>query len=975
MAQRDLTVHIIGDSRSLQRAFVESTRSAAVFQAQVTGIGRNLARGLGAGAAVTGVASVGLALRDTTRSFLDFESSFAGVRKTVDATEPQLQALAQGFRDLSKEIPVTVDELNSIGAAAGQLGIQTGAILEFTRTVADLANTTNLSADEAANALARIANITGLPQDQFDNLGSTIVDLGNKLAATEAEIVAFSLRLAGAGNQVGLSESQIAGFAGALASVGLEAEAGGSAFSRVFATLANNVALGGKKLQLFARVSGESVSQFRRQFRTDAAGAVTAFVEGLARVSQAGGNVFGVLQQLGFGEIRVRDALLRTAGAGDLLRRSLDTSRTAFAQNSALAVEAGKRYETTESQLRVFQNRLNDVQVTLGEGLGKGLVEGAELANRALDGISAWLRENEEPLRRIWERAAVAARLLAAVLGPVIVGALKLIAFNLAIQIKVLDRVTQLWEIMAEVVRAVVGRILDALDKFLGGLSFLSDAASHLPFVGDKFAGVSDKINGAREELRAFTQDVKAFGTQTITLDVNAAGLADVKDKVAGLSPVFRKARADAANFNDTLAGGEAASGGGGGTTATQRNTFFDNALRRRLTAIQDIPNMEGQLRALDAIARSIEQQIAKVQDITRKLNLRDALMDVRRQQAGIRQQIIEQFIDSLQLGVDRAAVTKTLSDDLAALAALERGVRQQIAKTGSTNDLQRQLISIEQQRASLIQQQRDTAREQAQEARDLALDRARFRVEQAESTAGVGDDLKALALLERSLKAQIAQDKTNLALQRDLLVVQQQQRDLVAQQRSARQFRRLGLTAEGDEPVAGVGALRRRLGQITERIQGTSLDTNKTRVQLRRIAKVLSGQFGAVGKEVRAAIDQMFDDIAAGLGKRKGPLTKFRVADADDILGGVGLSPEEIRRLRGRLAKVGVGGTVSAGGAGAFGRPVEGTQQGGITITGPVTVVANDPSELQRGLQKKARRRATQTTGPNAGNAMGTTR
>ena len=43
----------------------------------------------------------------------------------------------------------------------------------------------------------------------------------------------MGLRLAGACHQVGMSEAQIMGFAAALSSVGIEAEAGGSAFSKV----------------------------------------------------------------------------------------------------------------------------------------------------------------------------------------------------------------------------------------------------------------------------------------------------------------------------------------------------------------------------------------------------------------------------------------------------------------------------------------------------------------------------------------------------------------------------------------------------------------------------------------------------------------------------------------------------------------------------------------------------------------------
>ena len=53
------------------------------------------------------------------------------------------------------------------------------------------------------------------------------------MATTEADIVSMAMGLAGAGKHVGMSEAQIMSFAAALSSVGIEAEAGGSAFSKV----------------------------------------------------------------------------------------------------------------------------------------------------------------------------------------------------------------------------------------------------------------------------------------------------------------------------------------------------------------------------------------------------------------------------------------------------------------------------------------------------------------------------------------------------------------------------------------------------------------------------------------------------------------------------------------------------------------------------------------------------------------------
>src|SRR5690606_23384269 len=127
----------------------------------------------------------------SAKAAIDFESSFAGIRKTVNASEAEFGRLATGMRNLSKEIPINVNELNKIGEAAGQLGIKTENILGFTETMAKLGVTTNLSSEEAATSLARLANITQMPQTEFDRLGSTIVALGNNFATTEREIVEF----------------------------------------------------------------------------------------------------------------------------------------------------------------------------------------------------------------------------------------------------------------------------------------------------------------------------------------------------------------------------------------------------------------------------------------------------------------------------------------------------------------------------------------------------------------------------------------------------------------------------------------------------------------------------------------------------------------------------------------------------------------------------------------------------------------
>src|SRR5690606_37523411 len=152
----------------------------------------------------------------------------------------------------------------------------------------------------------------------------------------EAEIVNMGLRLAGAGSQVGMTEAEILSLAGALSSVGIEAQAGGSAFSKVMVQMQLAAETGGEKLEQFAAVAGMSAEQFVRQFRENAAGALIAFINGLQRTEEQGISAIKVLDDMGITEVRMRDALLRAAGAGDLFAESIKLGTQAWEENVAL---------------------------------------------------------------------------------------------------------------------------------------------------------------------------------------------------------------------------------------------------------------------------------------------------------------------------------------------------------------------------------------------------------------------------------------------------------------------------------------------------------------------------------------------------------------------------------------------------------------------------------------------------------------
>lgn len=352
------------------------------------------------------------------KTAIDFESAFTGVRKTIDATESQYRELEDGIKAMAERLPASVEEISAVAEAAGQLGVKREAILGFTETMLDLGETTNLTADMAANSLARLANITKMPQTEFDRLGATIVDLGNKGASTEAEITEMALRIAGAGSTVGMTEAQILGFAESLSSVGIRAEAGGSSISKVFIEMANAAASGGADLERFADVAGMSSSAFKTAFEDDAAGATITFIEGLSRLKKEGVNVFQVLDDLGLSEIRVRDALLRAAGASDLFRKSQETSNAAWRENNALSTEAEKRYATNAAKLEILKNKFRNIMATFGNDMMPVLKQAAE----ALSDLAKWFNDLDPAMRKNilkWGAIAIAVGPFVRILGSI----------------------------------------------------------------------------------------------------------------------------------------------------------------------------------------------------------------------------------------------------------------------------------------------------------------------------------------------------------------------------------------------------------------------------------------------------------------------------------------------------------------------------------------------------------------------------
>ena len=357
-----------------------------------------------AGAAVTAVGAVTAA---SVAVGSEFESAFTGVKKTVDATEQQYAKLRDDILEMTRTIPEGAAEVAAVMEVAGQLGIATDSLTDFTTTIINLGMSTNLSAEEGAASLAKFANIVGMADydekgiSNWERLGSVIVDLGNNFATTEADIVNMSTRLASTGNLVGLSEAQILALSTAMSSVGIESEVGGSTMSKLLKKMQLVVELAptSKKdldklddfegIKGFAAVANTSVNEFREIFAEDAVTAMALFIDGLDDVERNGKSAIAIMDEMDLDEIRLSNTIMALANADGVMSAAVQTARNAW--------------ETAESKVQIMKNAVREVGITAYDNLREPFVGAVEAITGKVqefndyigraDGLGKWLQD------------------------------------------------------------------------------------------------------------------------------------------------------------------------------------------------------------------------------------------------------------------------------------------------------------------------------------------------------------------------------------------------------------------------------------------------------------------------------------------------------------------------------------------------------------------------------------------------------
>lgn len=501
------------------------TSSGAVAGGKMRNVGKAMTVGVSAPLLAIGAAA--------SKAAIDFETAFTGVAKTVDGTPEQMDALRSSIINMSREMPASANEIAGVAEAAGQLGIPIDQVSGFTRTMIMMGEATNMTSSEAADSFAHFQNIMGVSsQDMAANsvhVGNAVVELGNKFAATESEIMNTSVRMAGAARVAGMSQPDVMALATAMADVGISSELGGTAMSQTFASMSSAIKGGGQDLDAFARVAGESSQQFQQQFQENAPQAVLAFVSGLQRIKKQGGDVFSTLDKLGITGQRQQQTLLSLAGASKKFASAIQVSNQAFNSGTGLTDEYARRLQTLQSQWDVAVNQMKAAGIDLGTALIPALSAGVSAAQPLLGAIQGIANAftNADPAV---QKFVITAAGVAIALGPIMwMGSRLAQAFNL--------------------VRTAISGVVGIFTNFGNATRVAAAGQDAAAAAAARNAQVTTTA-GAANARYAGTATAAAAGSGRVTTTTTAAG---------GSMTRYAAATTEAAAANTRLAGSSSA--------------------------------------------------------------------------------------------------------------------------------------------------------------------------------------------------------------------------------------------------------------------------------------------------------------------------------------------------------------------------------------------------------------------------------
>jgi len=351
--------------------------------------------------AVAGFYSLKAAIGGPVKAAMEFESAMSDVRKVVDFPTPQaFKDFQQALVDLSKRVPLSVNGLAQIAAAAGQAGIAGDDLIKFTEAAAKVGVAFDISADEAGDAMAKLMTGLGLSIDQAVSLTDAMNHLSNAQASSAAEVLDVVRRVGAQAKQFGFTAEQVAAFGSAMVAAGSESDVAATSFRNMGLALTKGASATKAQRGAYERL-GLSSKQVAKSMQKDAVGTTLKVMEAIAKLPKD--EQASISSDLFGNEARALPILLTNLG---LLKDSLGLISDETKYAGSAQAEFEKRADTSANTFQTLGNRVTAFGISIGNALIPALKEMAVRFGPVVDRMAAFVDRNQSLIRAIGLAAA-----------------------------------------------------------------------------------------------------------------------------------------------------------------------------------------------------------------------------------------------------------------------------------------------------------------------------------------------------------------------------------------------------------------------------------------------------------------------------------------------------------------------------------------------------------------------------------------
>jgi TP901 family phage tail tape measure protein len=252
-------------------------------------------------------------------------------------------------------------------------------------TTAKMGVATEISAEQAGVAMAKLASQMNLPIPQVKNLGSAINELSNNFATSTDEIVDSLLRSSAQMTQMNLTAQESAGLSAAMNQVSESAERAGTRLRSLGQTLTDP-----NMVERLAKALGMTAGQFKSLRDDSPIQTIKMLARTLTSGSEEGERLAGVLDRTS------RTALSALGSSLEEVDRAIQISNASFAEATSLEREYAAASKSLNNRISVLWNNIREMGIIIGNTLIPNVKTATDGIIEWIQSVQTWLDNNKK---------------------------------------------------------------------------------------------------------------------------------------------------------------------------------------------------------------------------------------------------------------------------------------------------------------------------------------------------------------------------------------------------------------------------------------------------------------------------------------------------------------------------------------------------------------------------------------------------